>query len=95
MFRFIKIVFLLIVGQILFVIVVGGVGLSISPLSDPVLSVLFFIYTPMITVFERTGHYVGCANFIWPILYGVRSGVFIYGIVGAAAVCLIKKQKSD
>ena len=93
MLRFFKIAGLLIGGQILFLIVVGYLGLQFSPLADPVLSVLFFIYTPMITAFERTGHYVGCANFIEPVIRGVPVGVLIYGFAGAAAVCLLKKQK--
>ena len=93
MLRFVKFAGLITAGQILFLIVAGGVGLWLSPLADPVLSVLLLIYTPMIAVFERTGHYVGCANFIEPIIRGVPVGIIFYGFVGAAAVCLLTKQK--
>jgi len=93
MLRFFKIAGLLIAGQIVGLIVVGYLGLRLSPRADPVLSALFFIYTPMISAFERTGHYVGCANFIEPVIRGVPVGMLIYGFTGAAAVCLLKKQK--
>lgn len=93
MLRFFKLAGLLIAGQMLFLIIGGYFGLLLSPLADPVLSVLFFIYTPMITAFERTGHYVGCANFIEPVIRGVPVGILLYGFIGAAAVCLLKKQK--
>lgn len=92
MFRFIIIAGLIIVGQILRLMVFGSLAfVFLEP--DSAVSAILFIYTPMIEFFSRTGHYVGCANIIQPILYGVPAGVFIYAILGAAVVCLATKRK--
>ncbi|HEX7296322.1 MAG TPA: hypothetical protein VF251_11245, partial [Pyrinomonadaceae bacterium] len=72
-------------------IIVAGLSTGFSPWFDPIFEVFVFAYLPTIRVVELTGHYVGESNIIYPIFFGVPLGILIYGIVGAAAVCLIKR----
>jgi hypothetical protein len=92
MWRFIRIAGLLIIGQLLFWIFLGGVAVGFSPWLDPIFEVFVFAYSPTIRVVELTHHYVGESNIILPIFYGVLLGIPIYGIVVALAVCLIKRR---
>ena len=91
--RFIRIAGLLIIGQVLFWIILGSFTVSFSPWLDRIFEVFVFAYLPTIRVVELRGHNVGESNIIYPIFYGVPLGILIYGIVGAAAVCLIKRPK--
>jgi hypothetical protein len=91
--RFIRIAGLLITGQALFWIVLGGLAVGFSPRLDHILEVFVFAYLPTIRAVELTGNYVGGSNIILPIFYGVLLGIPIYGIVVASAVCLIKRRK--
>jgi|SRR5690242_453469 len=92
--RFIRIAGLLITGQALLWIGLGGLAVGFSPRLDRILEVFVFAYLPTIKAVELTGNYVGDANIILPILYGVLLGIPIYGIVVASAVCLIKRRKT-
>ena len=91
--RFIRIAGLLITGQALFWIGLGGLAVSFSPWLDHIAEVFVFVYFPTIKMVELRGHYVGGSNIIKPIFYGILLGIPIYGIVVAAAVCLIKSRK--
>ena len=91
--RFLRIAGLLITGQVLFWIILGSFAISFSPWLDHISEVFIFAYLPTIRVVELTGNYVGGANIIYPIFYGVLLGIPIYGIVVASAVCLIKRRK--
>jgi hypothetical protein len=91
--RFIRLAGLLIAGQALLWIIVGGLSLGLTPWLDPIFEVFVFAYLPTIRVVELTGHYVGESNIILPIFCGVPLGILIYGIVGAVAVCLIQRRK--
>ena len=93
MMRFIRIAGLLIVGQAVFLIFLGGLAVRFSPWLDHILEVFLFAYSPTIRLVELKGHYVGDSNIILPILYGVLLGIPIYAIVAASAVCLIKRPK--
>ena len=93
MMRFIRIAGLLIIGQVLFWIGLGGLAVGFSPWLDHIFEVFVFAYLPTIRVVELTGNYVGGANIIYPIFYGVLLGIPIYGIIVASAVCLIKRRK--
>lgn len=73
-------------------IILAPLAIWLSPRLD-FLEVLIFLYWPTIKAFELTGHYVGDANIIAPLLYGVLLGIPIYGIIVAAAVCLLKKRQ--
>jgi hypothetical protein len=89
--RFLRIAGLLIIGQALFWIIFGGLAVGFSPRLDHILEPLLFAYLPTIKAVELTHHYVGAGNFIYPIFYGLLLGIPIYGIIAAAAVCLIKR----
>jgi hypothetical protein len=91
--RFLKISGLLITGQLLFWLVLGSLAAGFSPRLDSLLEVFVFLYLPTIKAVELGGPWVGEANIIIPLLYGVLLGIPLYGIVGAAAVCLIKRRK--
>lgn len=91
--RFIRLAGLLIVGQVLFWIILGTFTVSFSPWLDHIAEVFVFVYFPTIKMVELRGHYVGGSNIIKPIFYGILLGIPIYGIVVAAAVCLIKSRK--
>ena len=91
--RFIRLAGLLIIGQVLFWIILGTFTVSFSPWLDHIAEVFVFAYLPTIRAVELTGNYVGGANIIYPIFYGVLLGIPIYGIVVASAVCLIKRRK--
>jgi len=91
--RFIRIAGLVITGQALFWIGLGGLAVSFSPRLDHILEVFLFAYLPTIRAVELTGNYVGGSNIIYPIFYGVLLGIPTYGIVAASAVCLIKRRK--
>jgi len=93
MWRFIRIAGLLMIGQALFWIGLGGLAVSFSPRLDHILEVFLFAYLPTIRAVELTGNYVGESNIILPIFYGVLLGIPIYGIIVASAVCLIKRRK--
>jgi hypothetical protein len=91
--RFLQLAGLLIAVQALLWIIVGGLSIWFSPLLDPIFGVFVFAYFPTIKVVARAGSYVGGSNIIYPIFLGVPLGILIYGLVGAAAVCLIKRPK--
>ena len=91
--RFIRIAALLIAGQALLSIGLGGLAISFSPWLDHVFEVFVFVYLPTIRAVELTGNYVGGSKIILPIFYGILLGIPIYGIVVASAVCLIKSRK--
>ena len=91
--RFLQLAGLLIAAQALLWIIAAGLSTGFSPRLDPIFGVFVFAYLPTIKVVERMGNYVGDANIIYPIFFGVPLGILIYGIVGAAAVCLIKRPK--
>jgi len=91
--RFLQLSGLLIAVQALLWTIVARLSFWLSPRLDPVFGVFVFAYLPTIRLVELTGNYVGCGNIIAPILYGVLLGIPIYGIVAAAAVCLIKRRK--
>jgi hypothetical protein len=93
MTRFIRVAALLIAGQVLFWIIFAGLVVWLGPRLDRILEVFVFLYLPTIRVVERTGHYVGDSNIIYPMYYGVLLGIPIYAIVAAAAVCVIKRGK--
>jgi hypothetical protein len=90
--RFIRIAGLLITGQVLFWIGLGGLAVGFSPWLDHILEVFVFVYLPTIRAVELTHNYVGDSNIILPIFYGVLLGIPIYGIVVASVVCLIKRR---
>lgn len=92
--RFIRIAGLLITGQALLWIILGGLAVCFSPRLDHILEVFVFAYLPTIRAVELTGNYVGDSNIILPIFYGVLLGIPIYGIVVASAVCLIKRPNN-
>jgi len=89
--RFIRIAGLLIIGQALFWILLGGLAIGFSPRLDHIFEVFVFVYLPTIRAVELTGNYVGDSNIIYPIFYGVLLGIPIYGIIVAFAVCLIRR----
>ena len=91
--RFIRLAGLLIIGQVLFWIILGAFTVSFSPWLDHIAEVFVFAYLPTIRMVELRGNYVGGSNIIKPIFYGILLGIPIYGIVVAAAVCLIKSRK--
>ena len=91
--RFLKIAGLLITGQALFWLLLGTLAVGFSPRLDSVLEVFVFVYLPTIKAVELRGPWVGDSNIIIPLLYGVLLGIPLYGIVGAAAVCLVKRRK--
>jgi hypothetical protein len=91
--RFIKVAGLLIAGQVLLWIILGSLARRFAPRLEPVLKVFVFAYLPTIKAIELRGNYVGEANIIKPVVYGVLLGIFIYGIIAAAAVCLVKRRK--
>lgn len=91
MSRFIRIAGLLISGQALFWIILGGLAVWLSPRLDHILEVFVFAYLPTIRAVELTGNYVGDSNIIYPIFYGVLLGIPIYGIVAAGAVYLVTR----
>lgn len=90
--RFIRLAALMITGQVLLWIILGPLAIWLSPRLD-FLEVLIFAYWPTIRLFELTGHYVGDANIIEPLLYGVLLGIPLNAIIVATAVCLIKRQR--
>lgn len=91
--RFIRLVGLLITGQALFWVILGGLAVWLSPRLDHIVGPFLFAYLPIIKAVELRGNYVGEANIVYPIFYGVLLGIPIYAIVAAAAVCLIKRPK--
>jgi len=91
--RFIRIAGLLIIGQALFWIGLGGLAVSFSPWLNHIFEVFLFAYLPTIRAVELTCNYVGESNIVYPIFYGVLLGIPTYGIVAASAVCLIKRGK--
>jgi hypothetical protein len=91
--RFFQLAGLLIAGQTLLWIIVAGLSIGFSPWLNPLLEAFVFAYLPTIRVVELRGHYVGGARIIEPLFYGVLLGIPIYGIVAAAAVCLIRRRK--
>jgi hypothetical protein len=68
-------------------------SIRFSPRLNPIVKVFILAYLPTIRIVELRGNYVGEANIIYPIFNGVLLGIPIYGIVAAAAVCLIKRRK--
>jgi hypothetical protein len=92
--RFLQLAGLLIAGQALLWTIVAGLSGWLSPRLDPIFEVFVFAYLPTIRVVELRGDYVGDSNIIYPIYYGVLLGIPIYGIIAAAAVCLIKRRSS-
>ncbi|HXQ37856.1 MAG TPA: hypothetical protein VN843_27865 [Anaerolineales bacterium] len=93
MWRFAKLAGLLIAGQVLLWTIVAGSGIWLSPMLDSIFEVFVFAYLPTIKLVELRGNYVGDSNIIYPIFYGVLLGIPIYGMVAAAAVCLLKRRK--
>lgn len=91
--RFIKLAGLFIAGQALLWTIVAGLSIWLSPRLDPFFEVIVFVYLPTIRLVELRGPYVGDANIIYPIFYGVLLGIPLYGIIAAAAVCLLKRRK--
>ena len=91
--RFIRLASLLIAVQALLWTIVGGLSIGLTPLLDRIFEVFVFVYLPTIKVVELRGNYVGGSNIIYPIFYGILLGIPVYGIVAAAAVCLIQRRK--
>ena len=91
--RFLQLAGLLIAVQALLWIIVAGLSIGLSPRLDRIFEVFVFAYLPTIKIVELRGNYVGESNIIYPIFCGVPLGILVYGIFGAAAVCLIKRPK--
>ena len=94
MMRFIRNAGLLIAGQLLIWIFLGGVGAGLSPWLDRILEPFIFAYYPTILLVERFGHFVGGSNIILPIFYGILLGIPIYALVAAAAISVISSLKA-
>lgn len=84
---------LLITVQASIWVILGTLADRFSPRLDHILEVFWSAYWPTINAVQLRGNYKGAASFFYPIFYGVLIGIPIYGIVGAAAVCLIKRRK--
>lgn len=91
--RFLQLSGLFIAVQATLWTIIAVLGVWLTPRLDRVFEIFVFAYFPTITFVEQTHHYVGEANFIYPIFYGVLLGIPIYGIVAAALVCLITKRR--
>lgn len=90
--KFLQIAGLLIVGQSLLWVIVARLSIWLSPRLDPIFEVFVLAYLPTIRLVELKGNYVGDSNIIKPIFYGVPLGILVYGIVAAAAVCLVRPR---
>ena len=82
---FIKTAGLLLAGQLLFWVIVGGLSIWLSPRMSGVLTVCFFAYAPTIKLVDLFTNYVGLDNMIIPVYLGVVIGIFLYSIIGATA----------
>lgn len=61
-----------------------------TPFSDLPLEATFSFYLPAIVLVQSTGNFVGCANMIAPVMYGVPLGIFGYALVGGYCFRFIK-----
>ena len=49
-----------------------------------------YFYLPTILLVESTGNFVGCANMIAPLMYGIPLGVVSYSLLTGYSVRIIK-----
>lgn len=54
--------------------------------------VILYAYLPTILLVEHTGNFVGCANMIEPLFYGVPLGVVVYSVAASLTVIGIKRM---
>ncbi len=53
---------------------------------------ILYAYLPTILLVEHTGNFVGCANMIEPLFYGVPLGVLVYSVAASLTVIGIKRM---
>ncbi len=58
---------------------------------SPAVAILY-AYLPTILLVEHTGNFVGCANMIEPLFYGVPLGVLVYSVAASLTVIGIKRM---
>ena len=65
-------------------------AILLVPFSSQVLIALMYFYLPTILLVESTGNFVGCANMIAPLMYGIPLGVVSYSLLTGYSVRIIK-----
>lgn len=90
--RFILLTTVIAAVQLALWLTVPPLAIWFSPRFD-FLGVLIFLYWPTIKLFELTGHYVGEASIMEPLIRGILLGIPINAMIVAAVVCLIKKRR--
>lgn len=69
-----------------------AIVLSWALQSESLAVVILYAYLPTILLVEHTGNFVGCANMIEPLFYGVPLGVLVYSIAASLTVIGIKRM---
>lgn len=54
--------------------------------------VILYAYLPTVLLVEHSGNFVGCANMIEPLFYGVPLGVLVYSVAASLTVIGIKRM---
>jgi hypothetical protein len=81
--------------QILFCIVaIAIVNLSLG-YDSPVGVIFLFLYMPTIALVSAVGNFRGESAMIDPILYGVPSGILIYGIIIGRVWSFAKNRRAQ
>ena len=76
------------------IIVVGMFMISTSAGNELPIVIVLFTYLPTISLVEKTGNFVGCANMVEPLLLGVPIGIVVYSLIGSFAVLGIKRLRA-
>lgn len=63
----------------------------VLPSEAPAVAILY-AYLPTILLVEHTGNFVGCANMIEPLFYGVPLAVVVYSVAASLTVIGIKRM---
>ncbi|MEP6706438.1 MAG: hypothetical protein ABJC05_02900 [Pyrinomonadaceae bacterium] len=69
-----------------------AIALSWALHSESVAVGILYAYLPTILLVEHTGHFIGCANMIEPIFFGVPLGVLVYSVAASLTVRGIKRM---
>jgi len=76
------------------IIVVGMFMISAPAGNELPIVIVLFTYLPTISLVEKTGNFVGCANMVEPLLLGVPIGIVVYSLIGSFAVFGIKRLRA-
>jgi len=91
--RFIKFFGIALLVQFFFLL--GGYTLLFGPSGEKHFrdSMLFYVYSPFIELIIRMGGYTGESSMIWPPVFGIMLGIFIYSGLFAVIVVYLTRKK--